>query len=418
MTALPADVISLGSALGIGLLVGIERERKKLRNDGAREPAGLRTFAITAVLGWAAMGLGGVSLLSAVALGTAALLAVAYYRASVQDPGLTTEVALMLVLLLGAYSHRSPAWAVAVAVVLALLLAYREGLHRFVRSQLTETEVRDGLVLASSALVVLPLVPDEFIGPYDAINLRTVWMLCVLMMSIGALGHLAIRLSGPRFGLPLAGFISGFASSTATVASMGERTRREPQTLRPAVAAATMSSATTMLLMAVVLAAIDLRILPALALPLFCSFLVACAYSAHFSLSDHPRADPDLPNRHVFDWRMALGAALVIALVQLFSALFFHWMGNPGVMLSTALSGFADVHAAAASAAVLVAAGKLAPETVALPVLVAITTNSGSKAFMAVVTGGRDYAWRVILGLLLMLVAMWLPWLVAAGSAG
>lgn len=412
MTEFPSEVIALGSALGIGLLVGIERERKKLRSTATQEPAGLRTFAITAVLGSASMALGGVPLLSAVAVGLSALLAIAYYRASREDPGLTTEVALLLVLLLGAYCQRSPAMAVGMGVVLALLLAYREGLHHFVRAQLTETEVRDGLVLASAALVILPLVPDAYIGPYDAINLRTVWMLCVLMMSIGALGHLAIRLAGPRFGLPLAGFISGFASSTATVASMGERARREPATLKPAVAAATLSSATTMLLMAIVLAAIDSRIVPALALPLFSAFLTACAYAAHFSLSERVRAEPDQLSRHIFDWRMAVGAALVIALVQLFSALFFHWMGNPGVLLSTSVSGFADVHAAAASGAVLVAAGKIAPDAVALPVLAAITTNTVSKCVMAAITGGRAYAARVIAGLALIIAALWLPWLV------
>ena len=98
MTVFPADVTSLAAALGIGLLVGLERERKKLRNDGAREPAGLRTFAITALLGWGAMHLGGVPLLAAMAIGLSALLAIAYFRASLQDPGLTTEVALLLVL--------------------------------------------------------------------------------------------------------------------------------------------------------------------------------------------------------------------------------------------------------------------------------------------------------------------------------
>lgn len=411
MTVLPPDVTSLAAALGIGLLVGLERERKKLRNDGAREPAGLRTFAITALLGWGAMHLGGVPLLAAMAIGLSALLAIAYYRASIKDPGLTTEVALLLVLMLGALSLKNPALAIGIGVVQALLQAYREGLHHFVRSQLTETEVRDGLFLASSALVILPLVPDSFIGPYQIINLRTVWMLAVLMMGIGALGHLAIRLAGTRFGLPLAGFISGFASSTATVAAMGERSRREPVTMRAAVAAATMSSATTMLLMTVVLAAIDVRILPPLLLPLGCAFLTACAYAAHYSLADHARAEPDQLDGHVFDWRLALGAAAVIALVQVVSALFFHWMGNPGVLLSTAVTGFGDVHAAAAAAAVLVSAGKVAPDAVVLPVLVALSTNTCSKCFMAVVAGGWKYASRVMVGLALILMALWVPWL-------
>ncbi len=320
-------------------------------------------------------------------------------------------------LLLGALCTRSPALAAGLGVVLTGMLAWRDDLHRFARAGLTETEVRDGLILAGAALVILPLVPDKFIGSYDAINLRTVWLLCVLMMCIGALGHIAIRAAGARFGLPLAGFVSGFASSTATVASMGERARREPESLQAAVAAATLSSATTMLLMMLVLTAIDLRIALLLLPHLACAFVVACAYAARFALTPDRGRGEDLLRRHVFDWRLAVGAALMIGVVQLASALLFQWLGNPGVVLSTTLSGFADVHAAAASAAVLVPAGKITPDMVVLPVLTALSTNSISKGMMAIVMGGRAYAFRVVTGLLLILVALWLPWLLAQAPA-
>lgn len=417
MTSLSADVLTLGSALGIGLLVGLERERKKLRDSTPHSIAGLRTFALTSLLGWGAFSLGGVTLLAAVAVGLGLLLAVAYYQSSARDPGLTTEVALLLVLLLGAYCHRNAALAVGLAVVMAVLLAWREGLHRFVRSQLTETEVRDGLVLATAALVVMPLVPDSFMGPYDAFNPHTVWMLCVLMMSIGALGHLAIRLAGSRFGLPLAGFITGFVSGTATVASMGDQARREPQHLRPAVAAATMTTATTLLLMALVLAAVDARILPGLLLSLAAGFLAALAWAGWFAFGgQRVHAEPD-PDAHIFDWRIALGGAGIIAAVQVASAFLFHWLGDSGVLLSTAFGAFADVHAAAAAAATLVAAGKIAPDNVVLPVLVAIMANNLSKTVMAFAMGGYAYGLRVVGGLLAISVAMWLPWLLGLAIA-
>lgn len=417
MTNLPADVLTLGPALGIGLLVGLERERKKLRDGVAHGIAGLRTFALTALLGWGAFALGAVPLLAAVTAGLGLLLAVAYYQASARDPGLTTEVALLLVLLLGAYCHRNAAVAVGIGVVMSVLLAYREGLHRFVSSSLTETEVRDGLVLATAALVVMPLVPDGYIGPYDAFNPRTVWMLCVLMMTIGALGHMSIRLAGSRFGLPLAGFITGFVSGTATVASMGERARREPRHLRPAVAAATMTTATTMLLMVIVLVAVDARILPALLLPLAAGFLAACAWAGWFAFGgDKVHAEPD-PEAHIFDWRIALGGAAIIAVVQVVSAVLFHWLGNSGVLLSTAFGAFADVHAAAAAAAALVAAGKLSPDAVALPILVALMANNISKTTVAFVMGGMAYGLRVVGGLLAISVAMWLPWLLGLAIA-
>jgi uncharacterized membrane protein (DUF4010 family) len=407
---LPAEVPALAAALGIGLLTGLERERRKA-GDPTQAGHGLRTFAITSLAGWSAAALGSPPLLAALTLGLALLLAIAWVRRTPEDAGLTTEVALLLVLLLGALCTRRPALAAGLGVVLTGLLAWREDLHRFARAKLTETEVRDGLILAGAALVVLPLVPDKFIGPYQAINLRTVWLLCVLMMGIGALGHIAMRMAGARFGLVLAGFVAGFASSTATVASMGERARREPGSRDAAVAAATLSSATTMLLMLVVLAAIDLRLVPLLLPHLVLAFLAACAWAARFAFAGSADPGGDLIKSHVFDWRLALGAAAVIALVQLASALAFQWLGNPGVLLTTTLSGFADVHAAAASAAVLVPAGKLTPDTVVLPVLAALSTNSLSKAVMAVAMGGLAYAVRVIAGLILILAALWLPWL-------
>ncbi|SDA46440.1 hypothetical protein SAMN03159443_00701 [Pseudomonas sp. NFACC15-1] len=42
---------------------------------------------------------------------------------------------------------------------------------------------------AAAALVVLPLAPDRFLGPYDAINLRNLCTLTVMLMAVGALGQ-------------------------------------------------------------------------------------------------------------------------------------------------------------------------------------------------------------------------------------
>ena len=408
MTMIPALVMSLASALGIGLLVGLERERKNLREKD-QAPAGLRTFAITALLGWVGLSLGGPLLLVVLALGLSTLLVVAYYRSTREDPGLTTEVALLLVLLLGAQAVGNPALAVALAVVLTLLLAYRENLHYFVRSQLSETEIRDGLILASAALVILPLVPDAFIGPYQSINLRTVWMLCVLIMSISAVGHLAIRMAGSRFGLPLAGFISGFASSTATIATMGARARQDPERLRSYVSAAVMSTVATMVSMAIVLAAIDADILSFMLLPLTLAGVSTFAYAAVGFFTTQAAAET-IGNGRVFDWRLTLSVTFVIALVQVMAALAFHWLGSSGVLISTAISGFADAQAAAASAAVLVPSGKLSAEAAQLPILVALSTNTVSKLVMAVSGGGRAYSWRVMPGLLLPMAVLWLYW--------
>jgi uncharacterized membrane protein (DUF4010 family) len=173
--------ISFAAALGIGLLAGLERERKKGTGQD-RRPAGLRTFAITAMLGHVTMMLGGAPLLIGALLGLSFLLAVAYWRSQQEDPGLTTEVSLLLVLVLGALAVSTPTLATSLGVVLTLLLAYREDLHHFALTQLSEHEVRDGLTLATAALVILPLVPNQYMGPYNAVNPRTIWLLSVLMI--------------------------------------------------------------------------------------------------------------------------------------------------------------------------------------------------------------------------------------------
>src|ERR1700716_1585496 len=214
-------VIGFLVALGVGLLIGIDRERHKgdgLKGEGpARHPAGLPTFTLSALLGAVAMAVGNEILLAAVALGVVAFAGLSYWRARDSDPGLTTETALVLTTLLGGLAMREPEFAAGLGVVVAVLLAARSALHRFVRSVLTDDELRDLLVFAAATLVVLPLLPDHPIGPYGALNLRTIWTIVILVMAVSALGYVAVRVVGPRYGLPLAGLASGFISSSATI---------------------------------------------------------------------------------------------------------------------------------------------------------------------------------------------------------
>ena len=203
------NLLGLVSAVGIGLLIGIERERRKGEGP-SRHPAGLRTFILASLLGALAMLIGGEWMLVAFVLVIGALAVAAYLRSSTQDPGLTTEMAMLVTFLLGALAMRDTVLATGLGVVVAVLLTARDRLHRFVRQVITEGEIHDGLLLAAAALVILPLTPDRAVGPYEVLNPRTLWTLAVLMMAINAAGYVALRAFGPRVGLPLAGFASGF----------------------------------------------------------------------------------------------------------------------------------------------------------------------------------------------------------------
>src|SRR5690606_31774355 len=128
--------------------------------------------------------------------------ATAYFIRKSDDPGMTTEVSLLLTVVLGGMAMNQPAIAAGLAVSVAILLAAKEPLHGFVKDAVTRNELNDFLILAAATLIVLPLVPNAYIGPYDAINPRSLWLIVILVMLISALGHIALRLLGGRLGLP------------------------------------------------------------------------------------------------------------------------------------------------------------------------------------------------------------------------
>ncbi|HKX95519.1 MAG TPA: MgtC/SapB family protein, partial [Methylibium sp.] len=226
--ALPEGLaVGLAVALGAGLLIGIERERRKGRGDD-REAAGLRSFAVAAVAGALAQGLPVPGLVPVGAALVAALTAIAYWKSRSRDPGLTTELALFATYLIGVQAMLWPTLAAACGAGLAALLALRERLHRFATQLLSEQELHDGLLLAALALIVLPLLPAGPIAALGGIALRPLGALVLLIMALQAAGQVALRWLGPRAGVLGGGFASGFVSSTATIASLGSRARAEP----------------------------------------------------------------------------------------------------------------------------------------------------------------------------------------------
>jgi uncharacterized membrane protein (DUF4010 family) len=276
-------LVNLIVAIGIGLLIGAERERRKGEGP-ARSPAGIRTFAVTSLAGAIGFIVGDELLLAIVTVGVVALTVIAYWRGHGDDPGLTTEIALILTVLLGALSMQQPALAGGLAVVVAVLLASRTRLHRFIRSVLTENELNDILIFAGATFVVLPLIPDRSMGPYGALNPHSIWILVVLVMAIGGAGHIAVRLLGTRFGLPVAGLASGFVSSTATIAAMGTRVKAGSDVMAAAVAGAVLSTVATIAQLAIILGATSLPTLRTLSISLASAGLTAVVYGTIFTV--------------------------------------------------------------------------------------------------------------------------------------
>lgn len=409
-----STLLGLCVALGIGLLIGAERERRK-DTGPARSTAGIRTFAVAALLGAVSVMLGGGLVLAVTALTVGGGAFVAYQRTRDQDPGMTTEFALLLTCLLGGFAIRDSVLAAGVGAVLALLLAERNRIHHFVRSVLTEQELNDLILFSAMALVVLPLAPDRLMGPFDALNPRVIARLIVLVMAITALGYVAMRALGPRYGLPLAGFASGFVSSTATIYSMGERASRQESIMSGAVAGAVLSSIATIIQMTIVIGMVQPSLLTALMLPLIFGGVAAGLYGLLFFIRRGAAGDGKNPDKDVsraFDLKTAAVFSALISLVMLVSAGLNAWLGARGMLLGAAMTGMVDAHATAASAASLVAANKISIDQAVGPILVGLTTNTLMKAVVAFKSGGARYATRIVPGLALMMIAVWLgAWL-------
>jgi uncharacterized membrane protein (DUF4010 family) len=405
-------ITRLAVALGVGLLIGAERERRK-GTGPLRAPAGIRTFALVSLVGGLSLTVGGEILLAVASLAVAGLGIFAYRARVRRDPGLTTVIALFVTLLLGALAMREPGIAAGVAVVVAILLAARTRIHTFVQEYLSEQELQDALLFAAAALVILPLTPDHPVGPLGVLNARTLWKLVVIVMGIGAAGYVSLRALGPRYGLPLVGFVSGFISSAATIGSMGAKAAKSRAVLDAAVAGAVLSTVATVGQMAAVLWITDRATFLAFGVPLALGGAAAVGYGVFFMLLNKNGDAPDGENRgRAFNLGGALIFAATVSVAMLGSALVNRWLGSAGLIVAAGLAGFADTHSAAISVASLAAAGKITAREAVLPILAAMSTNTLTKMVVAVTAGGKTFSIRVIPGLLLVLFGLWIGALV------
>ncbi|HEY0943466.1 MAG TPA: MgtC/SapB family protein [Steroidobacter sp.] len=417
MTISPADSnwLNIGVALAVGLLIGIERERS-IGDKSHAAIAGLRTFTLISLAGAVGLWIGGIYVFIATGVIVGILIAVGYLRTHATDPGMTTEIAMVVTLLLGGLAVREPQLAAALAVIVAMLLAFRSTVHNWVKNVLTDQEARDGLLLAAAALVILPLAPAEPIDPWGVVQPRKLWMLAVLIMAINALGYVALRALGPRTGLAVAGLLSGFVSSTATIGAMGARTKGRPELHKSAVAGAAASSVATVLQLAILIGLVSVPTLIMLLPSLMASGVAAVLYAGIFALRSFRDASSQNagPKGRPFEPRTAIIFVLVVGITLLISAVLTQWLGDRGLLLAAGVAGFTDAHAAAISAASLAASGQTDTQLAALAVLVGFTTNSVSKTVVAFSLGDRRFAYELTPGLILMATAAWGAWWVRA----
>lgn len=401
--------IGLLVALGCGLLIGIERERRKGKGED-REAAGVRTFTVTALLGALAQLLPAPGLIAAGAVVIGLLIAISYWKSRSRDPGMTTELALLATYLIGVQCVISPAIGAACGAGLAGLLAARNQLHRFATQLLSDQELHDGLLLLALALIALPLIPSQPISWLGGINPRPLAMLVLLIMAIQAGGHMALRALGPRAGLLLSGFVYGFISSTATMASFGSQARANPTQTKSFAAGASLSAAATWVQAWVISATLSPPAAIAL-LPVALAGLIGAATVGAipgFFGKSAPKTTAPTQQKSTLRPRQALGVGLMLAIAAVLIGQTQSRYGDIGLNISVALAALVDAHAPIASLAGLHAGGMLKNELFIRGVLIALTANTLMRCIVASIAGGYHFTLRVATALLSSLGLAWL----------
>lgn len=405
LESMSAAQTGLVVAFGAGLLIGVERERRKGQGPD-RHSAGLRTFLVAALAGAAGQVLSPV--VAAVVLAAVSGLAgLSYWRSRSDDPGLTTELALIATTLIGMLAVSQPEVAAALAVVLAGVLALKTRLHHFATDWLSEAELHDGLLLAALALVLLPLLPAEPIAWLGHLSPRRVLMLVLVILLMQAASHLGQRLLGARAGVPMTGLLGGFVSSTATISALGSQVRSGEVPLRLAWCGGVLSTAATWLQAWLIGGVLAPRHVAEMAGPALMGAavpaLIGLALWRRQAIAERVQARVDGPV-------LRLKEALQVSALLVVGAMLVQWAharSDTGLLIGVGIAAIADAHAPVAALWGMRDAGGLSANELLHGTLVAISVNAGTRTIAAWAAGGARYAAGIGAALGLSLAVVW-----------
>jgi uncharacterized membrane protein (DUF4010 family) len=401
------DLISrFAVALGVGLLIGLERGWRTRDEAAGSRAAGIRTFAISGLLGGIAGALSsalregaGAGLFLGLAFVAYAAVIAMFCREENRAEGTfsaTTAVAAIVTFALGAYALIGDIRLTgAVAVAVTAILALRERIHGFVEN-LTWPEVRSGLVLLAMSFVALPLLPAEPLGPFGGVNLREVWLVAIVLAGVSFLGYAAVRYFGTSRGTLLAGLAGGLASSTAVTVTNARRAAAGEGVPRLLAAGVALASAVMFLRVIAIVWALNAALLRFVAPALLAATAVAVGFAlvAAYWRGERTEASPETKLRNPFQFWSVLGFALFLSAIILGGRTLGETVGAAGTLLGAAIVGVADVDA------ITVAVARLAPsplpvESAALAVLVAAAPNTLGKIVIGAAVGRGAFALEI-----------------------
>lgn len=399
----------LGVSLGIGLTIGLERGWKERDAPEGSRIAGWRTFGLIGLAGGAWSDLAGSNLivLAIALLSVAIVLSVAHWQevAADGDRGTTTLMAAIVTFALGGLAGRGhTVEAAAGAVVVTFLLSAKSVLHSWLR-RLSEKELQALLRFLLISVVILPLLPDRGMGPYDALNPYELWTMVVLVAGLSFVGYAAMRIWGQRAGAMVTALFGGIVSSTAIALDFARRSVAAPAAPRVlaagVMAASSVSFARTMVLVSL----FQIRLLPSVAIPV-AALVVTSAATAWFlwKRADEPALTQSEPLGNPLELRSALQLAVVLALMLVALEWFQVNFGSAGLDAMTALAGTVDIDAATISICRMVETG-LETRSATIMLLFGLAGNAVLKVAIVSFVGRRALWGRVALSYALTALA-------------
>ncbi|MEW6368104.1 MAG: DUF4010 domain-containing protein [Acidobacteriota bacterium] len=405
------DVVqSLVIAIGIGLLVGVEREKDRAPGT----PAGLRTFVLISLLG-ALSALSRSTVLSAITLAAiGAFMASRHFRPVANQSGFVTDAGALVTFWLGYMTFYHQAIAIMLAVITASALAAKRPLHDFASKRLSELEFYDTLKFLAVVFIIYPVLPRAGFGAGGFLNLRTIWIFVILVSSISYVGYFLTKFLGVERGTLLTAVVGGLASTTASTVSFARRSKDDPQNTPTYALAAIASNTMQLPRLGAILYAIDPGLAVDASLPLLAGTTAGALLTAVLrwirpkaTAIEHQRISIQNP----FSLRPALAFGLYFAMILIATHIATERLGNRGVYLTSLLGGSLDVDAVAVSLAGLASKAAIDNRLAVSAVLAAAVGNAVVKLLIASWGGTRGFAVRLGFGAAAVFGSAWAAWL-------
>ena len=401
------EIALLGTALAVGLLIGVERGWKLREAKEGERIAGLRTYGLIGLLGGTAGLLFqymGALVFALVFMGFTIAVTVSYVlrRLKSDDASITSLVTMLLTFILGslvALEHIN--LGASSAVVIVLLLRFKGVLHSWLR-KLGRQELHAAIQLLLISVVMLPVLPNQGYGPWLVFNPFEAWWMVVLIASISFVGYFSMKISGTEKGVILTALAGGLASSTALTLHFSRLYKKQPAMDSMLAAGILMACATMFPRILLVAGLINPALLPVLLTPMAVMSLLTFFFAALiWREKETNKATPNLSSLiNPLELKSALFFGALLVLVLLLGKAAVHYYGETGVYLLALLSGIADVDPINLTLSKM-SRTDLPVNVAVLGIVIAASTNTLIKAGLAVAVGGRKMFLQVVLPLLI-----------------